>query len=131
MGREAVLSLRQRTGTALLVAVGPLAAGPWSDFHRVLCLRVWFNWPLGRVLAALVLELIPPDQPVVCPVADPGSKDANFRPRAARRARPGGGVSPSHGTAERPDGWNWSGAKGTGSKAAKAWYPSAGCLSTT
>lgn len=66
----AILSLRQRTVTALLMVVGPLASGHWSDFHRVLCLRVWSNWPLGRVLAALVLELIPADQPVVCPVDD-------------------------------------------------------------
>ena len=37
----AILSLRQRTVTAILRAVGPLAQGHWSDFHRVLCCRVW------------------------------------------------------------------------------------------
>jgi len=66
----AILSGRQRTVTAMLRAVGPLAQGHWSDFHRVLCCRVWSTWPLGRVLAALVLELVPADQPVVCPVDD-------------------------------------------------------------
>jgi hypothetical protein len=66
----AILSLGQRTVTALLRVVGPLARGHWSDFHRVLCCRVWSAWPLGRVLAALVLEWVPPDQPVVCPVDD-------------------------------------------------------------
>lgn len=66
----AVLCVRQRTVTAMLRAVGPLAWGHWSDFHRVLCCRVWSCWPLGRVLAALVLELTPPDQPVVCPADD-------------------------------------------------------------
>ena len=66
----AILSLRHRTVTGLLRAVGPLAKGHWSDFHRVLCCRVWSCWPLGRVLAAMVLELIPADQPVVCPVDD-------------------------------------------------------------
>ena len=66
----AILALRQRTVTGILRAVGPLARGHWSDFHRVLCWRVWSTWPLGRVLATFVLELIPPDQPVICPVDD-------------------------------------------------------------
>jgi hypothetical protein len=66
----AILCLRQRTVTALLRAVGPLARGHWSDFHRVLCCRVWSCWPLGKILAALVLELIPAGQPVICPVDD-------------------------------------------------------------
>jgi hypothetical protein len=66
----AIMALRQHTVTALLRTAGPLARGHWSDFHRVLCLRVWSNWPLGRVLAALVLELLPKDQPVICPVDD-------------------------------------------------------------
>jgi hypothetical protein len=86
----AILSLRHRTVTAMLRAAGPLAKGPlakgplakgplakgplarghWSDFHRVLCHARWSCWPLGKVLAAMVLELIPADQPVVCPVDD-------------------------------------------------------------
>lgn len=66
----AILSLRQRTVTAMLRAVGPLARGHWSDFHRVLCCRAWSTWPLGRVLAALVLEWVPEDQPVICPADD-------------------------------------------------------------
>jgi DDE superfamily endonuclease len=66
----AVLSLRHRTITGMLRAVGPLAKGHWSDFHRVLSCRVWSAWPLAKVLAAMTLELIPTDQPVVCPVDD-------------------------------------------------------------
>jgi hypothetical protein len=66
----AILSLRYRTVTGMLRAMGPLARGHWSDFHRVLCRRVWSCWPLGKVLAAMVLELIPTDQPVICPVDD-------------------------------------------------------------
>lgn len=58
----AILSLRRRTVTAMLGVVGPLARGHWSDFHRVLCRASWSLWPLGKVLAALVLECIPPDQ---------------------------------------------------------------------
>jgi hypothetical protein len=66
----AILTLRQRTVTAMLRTVGPLAKGHWSDFHRVFCCRVWSCRPLGKVLAALVLEMIPLDQPVICPVDD-------------------------------------------------------------
>jgi hypothetical protein len=44
----AILSLRQRTITETVRAVRPLVTGRWNDFHRVLCLRVWSNWPLGR-----------------------------------------------------------------------------------
>jgi hypothetical protein len=66
----AILSVRHRTVTGMLRAIGPLARGHWSDFHRVLCCRVWSCWPLGKVLAVMVLELIPADQPVICPVDD-------------------------------------------------------------
>ena len=66
----AILALRRRTVTHLLRTVGPLAKGHWSDFHRVFCRAAWSCWPLGKVLAAAVLELIPNDQPVVCPVDD-------------------------------------------------------------
>src|SRR5665213_3436364 len=66
----AIMAARHRTVTGMLRAAGSLAKGHWSDFHRVLSLRVWSNWPLGRVLATLILELAPPDQPVVIPVDD-------------------------------------------------------------
>jgi hypothetical protein len=66
----AILAIRQRTVTNLLRIVAPLARGHWSDFHRVLCRAAWSCRPLGKVLAAMVLELIPPDQPVICPVDD-------------------------------------------------------------
>jgi hypothetical protein len=66
----AILSLRRRTVTHLLRTVGPLAKGHWSDFHRVLCRAAWSCRPLGKVLAAMVLELIPAELPVVIPVDD-------------------------------------------------------------
>lgn len=66
----AIMAVRQRTVTGMLRAAGSLAKGHWSDFHRILSLRVWSNWPLGRVLATLILELAPPDQPVVLVVDD-------------------------------------------------------------
>ena len=66
----AVLSPRRRTVTQMLTMVGPLAKGHWSDFHRVMCRAAWSLWPLGKVLAAMILELIPKDFPVICPVDD-------------------------------------------------------------
>lgn len=66
----AILSLRHRTITGILRTLGPLATGHWSDFHRVLCCRVWSTCTLGRVLAAMILELIPQEQFIVCPVDD-------------------------------------------------------------
>lgn len=66
----AIMALGPRTVTALWRTVRPRAQGHWSDFHRVLCLRVWSTWPPGRVLAALVLEWVPADQPVVIPADD-------------------------------------------------------------
>jgi hypothetical protein len=66
----AILALRQRTVTNMLRVVGTLAEGHWSDFHRVFCRASWCCLALGKVLAAMVLELVPADQPLVCPVDD-------------------------------------------------------------
>ncbi len=66
----AILSLRQRTVTAVLQVVGPLARGHWSDFPRVLCRASGSLWPLGRVLAARILNGVPRDPPVVVPIDD-------------------------------------------------------------
>lgn len=48
----AILSLRRRTISAVLVTLGPLAPGHWSDYARVLCRASWSLWPLGKILAA-------------------------------------------------------------------------------
>ena len=66
----AILSPRYRTVTAMLRAAGPLAMGHWSSFHRVLSRAPWSGFALARVLAAMILELVPKDQPAVCPVDD-------------------------------------------------------------
>jgi hypothetical protein len=67
-----VLTLGRHTVTGALWSARTLAtgAGHFSDYHRVLSRACWSLWPLGRVLAAMVLELVPQDQPVVCPVDD-------------------------------------------------------------
>jgi len=66
----AILTRGRHTVTALLSTLGPLAEGHWSDFHRVLCRASWSPLSLGKVLAALILERIPENQPIVIPVDD-------------------------------------------------------------
>ena len=62
-----ILSLRRRTITGILRALGPLDQGHWSDLHRVLCCPVGSTCSLGCVLVAIILERVTEDQPVVCP----------------------------------------------------------------
>ena len=67
-----VLALGRHTVTGALWAARALAAGSghFSDYHRVFSRARWSPWPLGKVLAAMVLELVPEGEPVVCPVDD-------------------------------------------------------------
>lgn len=67
-----VLAFGRHTVTRALWAARTLAAGSghFTDYHRVFSRARWSLWPLGRVLAAVVLELVPPGEPVVCPVDD-------------------------------------------------------------
>jgi hypothetical protein len=68
-----VLTLGRRTVTRTLWTVRTLhhgLGGHFSDYHRVFSRARWSLWPLGRVLAAAVLELVPADQQVICPVDD-------------------------------------------------------------
>jgi hypothetical protein len=65
-----VLTLGRRTVTRTLWTARCLSRGHFSDYHRVFCRARWSLWPLGKVLAAMVLELVPADQPVICPVDD-------------------------------------------------------------
>lgn len=75
----AILARRQRTVTSILRTLGVLAKGHFSDFHRVLCCRIWSTWPLGKLLAAMVLELIPPEQEVVVPTDDTNTQHTGKR----------------------------------------------------
>ena len=65
-----VLTLGRRTVTRTLWTARSIAGGHYSDYHRVFSRARWSLWPLGKVLAAMVLELAPPDQPVLCPLDD-------------------------------------------------------------
>ena len=67
-----VLTMGRRTVTRTLWTARTLCRGRghFSDYHRVLCRARWSLWPLGKVLAAMVLELVPADEPVICPADD-------------------------------------------------------------
>jgi hypothetical protein len=66
-----VLALGRHTVTRALWAVRAVPhPGHFTDYHRVFSRARWSPWPLGKVLAAMVLELVPEGQPVVCPVDD-------------------------------------------------------------
>ena len=60
-----VLTSGRHTVTRALWTARTLCRGHFSDYHRVFCRARWSLWPLGRVLAAMVLELVPQDQPVL------------------------------------------------------------------
>jgi hypothetical protein len=69
-----VLATGRRTVTGALRATRTLwnrrGGGHFSDYHRVLSRARWSPWPLGKVLAALVLERVPEGRPVTCVVDD-------------------------------------------------------------
>lgn len=57
----AILAKGRRTITNLLWAVGDLAEGDPSDYHRVFSRAPWSLWNIGRVLAVAVIELAATD----------------------------------------------------------------------
>lgn len=66
----AILTTGRRTVTAVLRTLRHLAPGHPSSYHRVFSRAPWSLWPLGKLLAAAILELIPPDEPVLVPMDD-------------------------------------------------------------
>jgi hypothetical protein len=70
LGVGAILSLGRQTVTRMLWTARSLTDGHFSDYHRVFSRARWSMWTLGKVLAAMVLELVPADELVVCPVDD-------------------------------------------------------------
>jgi hypothetical protein len=66
----AILTPGRHTITNLLWTVRPMIDGDPSSYHRLLSCRVWPLWPLGRVLAALVLAWAPAHQPVIVALDD-------------------------------------------------------------
>lgn len=66
----AIVTFGRRSVSRILWAVGPATKGHASSYHRLFSKARWKLWPLARVLAAMVLELVPADQPVLCAMDD-------------------------------------------------------------
>jgi len=66
----AILTGGPRTVLRMLSTLGPLAPGPYTDYHRLFSRAPWSTWKLGRVIARLVLDLVPPGEPVIVPMDD-------------------------------------------------------------
>lgn len=84
-----VLTPGRRTVTGALWTTRTLWRGHFSDYHRVFCRARWSLWPLGKVLAAIVLELVPADEPVTCPVDDTTTQHRGKRVYGKGRHRDG------------------------------------------
>src|SRR4051794_28248274 len=66
----AILTTGRRTVTHILAALGPLAQGHFSDYHRAFSRASWPTWAAGRILARLILDLLPPGEPVLVAADD-------------------------------------------------------------
>jgi hypothetical protein len=66
----AILTMGRRTVTHMLWTLRSLAPGHYTSYHRVWSCRVWSLWPLAKVLATMVLALIPPAEPVLVALDD-------------------------------------------------------------
>ena len=66
----AILTMGRRTITGILWTMRGVAPGHCSTYHRVFSRAAWSLWPVGKILAAAVLRLIPEEQPVLVPMDD-------------------------------------------------------------
>lgn len=66
----AILTLGRRTVTGVLWTMRGVVRGHHSTYHRVFSRAVWSPWPLGKLLASMILRLIPEDEPVLVPMDD-------------------------------------------------------------
>ena len=66
----AILVHGRHTVTAVYRIMRPVIFGHVSNYHRVFSRASWSLWPLGRVLAATILNFVPSDEPVLIPIDD-------------------------------------------------------------
>jgi len=65
-----ILALRQRTVTAALWVLRGVAGGHPSLYHRIFSRAAWSLWPLGKILATVILSQMPLDEPILVPMDD-------------------------------------------------------------
>jgi DDE superfamily endonuclease len=66
----AIIAMGRRTVSHILWSACCLCQGDPSSYHRFFSKARWSLWPLARILAAAVLELVPADQAVVVDADD-------------------------------------------------------------
>ena len=66
----AIVAMGRRTVSRVLWPVRSLLRGHPSSYHRFFSARRWSPWALGKALSAMVLELVPADQPVLVAADD-------------------------------------------------------------
>jgi hypothetical protein len=66
----AILTMCRRTITGVLWTMRGVIVGHCSTYHRVFSRAAWSLWPLGKVLTAAILRLIPEEEPVLVPMDD-------------------------------------------------------------
>ena len=66
----AILTTGRRTVTGVLWTMRGFIPGHHSTYQRVFSRAVWSPWPLGKLLAAAILSLLPRDEPVLVPMDD-------------------------------------------------------------
>jgi len=66
----AILTMGRRTVSGVLWTMRGVISGHYSTYHRVFCRARWSLWPLGKVLTAAILRLIPEEEPVLVPIDD-------------------------------------------------------------
>lgn len=60
----AIVTMGRRSVSRILWSVRCLMQGHPSSYHRFFCAARWSLWPIAKVLAAMVVELVPRDQPI-------------------------------------------------------------------
>jgi hypothetical protein len=65
-----ILAHGRHTVTGMLGPVRELLAGHPSDYHRVFSRASWSLWPVGKILAATIVALLPEDASIVVAVDD-------------------------------------------------------------
>jgi hypothetical protein len=66
----AIVTFGRRSVSRILWTIEPAAHGHASSYHRLFSKARWSLSPLAKVLAAMVLEMVPADEPVLCAMDD-------------------------------------------------------------
>jgi hypothetical protein len=61
----AIITLGRRTLTQILITAAGLLAGHFSTYYRLFSRPAWSSWKVAYLLAALLVDLAPPGEPIV------------------------------------------------------------------